>query len=92
MKMIRAGVVLEREWLWSLEPSLKRSYHHNMLEFEKDGRTFVIQGEHDVPNSPLICSLELQKFMDRQELRYICYGFHQLYMMYLMYKLFQFLK
>lgn len=66
MNMERADLVLGREWLWGLGPSLKRSYQQNSLEIEKEGKVYVIQGEHNVENSPLICSLELQKLVNQE--------------------------
>ena len=56
MHMSRADVVLGREWLHALGPSLKRSYEHNTLAFEVNGTHVLLMGERNVPPSPLICS------------------------------------
>ena len=61
MHLARADVILGREWLFHLGATLKRSYLDNSFEFEHNGKTIRLQGEHDVPTAPLICSLELQK-------------------------------
>ena len=37
MNMERADVVLGREWLHGLGPSLKRSYEHNTITFSEQG-------------------------------------------------------
>ena len=37
MNMDRADVVLSREWLHGLGPSLKRSYEHNSFMFDANG-------------------------------------------------------
>ena len=50
-----------REWLFHLGVTLKRSYLDNSFEFEHNGKTIRLQGEHDVPTASLICSLDLQK-------------------------------
>ena len=61
MHLTRADVIVGREWLFHLGATLKRSYLDNSFEFEHNGKTIRLQGEHDVPTAPLICSLELQK-------------------------------
>ena len=38
MNMDRADVVLGREWLHSLGPSLKQSYEHNSFMFDVNGK------------------------------------------------------
>ncbi|KAJ7513761.1 hypothetical protein O6H91_23G013200 [Diphasiastrum complanatum] len=64
------NLVLEREWLFSLGPSLHRNYQANTLIFQRNGREIQLQGEHDVPNSPMVCSSELCQLIgdsDHQE-------------------------
>ena len=59
MNMDRADVVLGREWLHILGPTLKRSYEHNSFMFEDKGTHVLLLGERNVPPSPLICMVEL---------------------------------
>ena len=67
MHLDRTDVVQGREWLYGLGNTLQRSYLNNSITFEKYGRVFQIQGEHSVPNSPLICSMELESILQQPE-------------------------
>ena len=59
MNMSRTDVILGHEWLHGLGPLLKRSYEHNTITFEANGKHVLLIGERDVPSSPLICNVEL---------------------------------
>ena len=37
MNMTRADIILGREWLYGLGPSLKRSYEHDSMSFNANG-------------------------------------------------------
>ena len=67
MHLDRTDVVLGRKWLYGLGNTLQRSYLNNSITFEKYGRVFQIQGEHSVLNSPLICSMELERILQPPE-------------------------
>ena len=54
MNMDRADVVLGREWLHGLGPSLKRSYEHNTITFSDQGTHVLLISERDIPPSLLI--------------------------------------
>ena len=60
-------LILGQEWLYGLGNTLKRSYLNNSITFKKYGRVFQIQGEHSVPNSLLICSMELESILHPPE-------------------------
>lgn len=75
MHMSRADVVLGRECLHGLGPSLEHSYEHNTLAFEVNGTHVLLMGEQNVPPSPLFCSAELyilEKHNAIEEV-YFCY-------------------
>ena len=67
MHLDRTDVVFGRKWLYGLGNTFQRSYLNNSITFEKYGRVFQIQGEHSVPNSPLICSMELESILQQRE-------------------------
>ena len=54
MHTTRSNVILGREWLHGLGPSLKHSYHHNTLTFDAHGAHILLMGEQDFLASPLI--------------------------------------
>ena len=57
-------VVLGKEWLYSLGTTLSHSYTHNTISFRDSTSAHVLLiGEQDVPQSPLICSAELQSLV-----------------------------
>ena len=74
MNMDRADVVLGREWLHSLGPSLKRSYEHNSLMFDVNGKHVLLLGEKHIPPSPLICMAELTSKSDEIKEVFLCYS------------------
>ena len=74
MNMDRADVVLGREWLHSLGPSLKRSYEHNSLMFDVNGKHVLLLGEKHIPPSPLICMAELTSKSDEVKEVFLCYS------------------
>ena len=59
MHMTRADVVLGREWLHGLGPSLKCSHQHNTLTFDAHGALILLMGEQDILASPMICNANL---------------------------------
>ena len=67
-------MVLGREWLHSLGPTLKRSYEHNSFMFEVNGTHVLLLGEKNVPSSPLICTAELLSSFDEIEQVFLCYS------------------
>ena len=76
MNMLRADVLLGREWLHGLGPSLKRSYEHNTIAFDDHGVHVLLIGERDIPPSPLICTTELQYLSKNNliEKMFFCYN------------------
>ena len=76
MNMDRADVVLSREWLHGLGPSLKRSYEHNSFTFDDNGTHVLLLGEKNVPASPLICTAELSTLSSNNEIEevFLCYS------------------
>ena len=75
MNMSCADVILGREWLHGLGSSLKRSYEHNTIAFEANGKHVLLLGERDVPPSPLICNAELSYLEHSNQIEevYFCY-------------------
>ena len=67
-------MVLGREWLHSLGPTLKQSYEHNSFMFEINGTHVLLLGEKNVPSSPLICTAELSSSFDEIEQVFLCYS------------------
>ena len=59
MHSARTDVYLDQEWLFHLGPSLRCSYQDNSLEFTHEGKKVRLQGESQVPTTPLISSVEL---------------------------------
>ncbi len=76
MNMERADVVLGREWLHGLGPSLKRSYEHNTITFSDQGTHVLLINERDIPPSQLICSAELTYLSKHNliESMFFCYN------------------
>ena len=75
MNMLRADVVLGREWLHSLGSTLKRSYEHNTIAIEDHGVHVLLIGDGDVPPSPIICSTE--RYLHKHDLikeMFFCYN------------------
>ena len=56
MHMIRANIILERDWLHGLVLSLKCSYQHKKLTFDAHGAHILLMKEQDVHYFPLICN------------------------------------
>ena len=59
MNMSCVDVVLGQEWLHGLGSFLKRSYDHNTITFEANGKHVLFIKKWDVPSSPLICTSKL---------------------------------
>ena len=74
MHMDRADVVLGREWLHNLGPSLKQSYEHNSFMFDDNGIHVLLLGEKNVPPSPLICTAKISKLSNEIEQVFLCYS------------------
>ena len=75
MHITRADIILGREWLFSLGPTLSRSYIDNTLEFEANGKHICLHGEHDVPASPMICAIEVDHLVHTNAIEniFLCY-------------------
>ena len=75
MKLSRADVILEKEWLHSLGSSLKRSYEHNSISFVSNGTHVLLFGESNIPPAPLICNSKISylKQVDLKEEIFFCY-------------------
>ena len=75
MHITCADIILGREWLFSLRPTLSRSYIDNTLEFEANGKHICLHGEHDVPSSSMICAIEVDHLVHTNAIEniFLCY-------------------
>ena len=74
MNMDHADVVLGREWLHNLGPSLKQSYKHNLFMLDDNGKHVLLLGEKHVPPSPLIYMAELTSISHEIEEVFLYYS------------------
>ena len=72
--MDRTDVVLGREWLYGLGPTLKRSYKHNSFMFDHNGTHVLLLGKKNVPSSPLICTTEMVSLSSEIDKVFLCYS------------------
>ena len=60
-------MILRQEWLFQLGPSSCRSHRDNSFDYVHGSRLVSSHDEHDVPTSPLICSMVLCRAFTNKE-------------------------